>query len=178
MRERLTVTAKNEACTGVRFSSSSQSSCGGRSDLEVEPTINPNGTLSVTMNAPNGGLMDMGSASSLPDPSELPGGTLSPQGSFQQGHVYLVRSGANLSLIRVIRINSNINPKLGAALSGQPSGSGTRAPAVRNSGSMAAMMSEMRDQQTADQVMKSARITIDLEWIPVQNQGMGTGGTN
>lgn len=178
MHERLTVTARNEACTGVRFSAGSQSSCGGRSDFEVEPAISASGTLSVTMSAPNGGLMDMGSASSLPDPSVLPGGTLSPQGSFQQGHVYLLKSGANLALIRVIRINSNINPKLGATLSGQHSGSGTRAPAVRNSGSMAGMMADMRDQQTADQVMKSARITIDLEWISVQNQGMGAGGTN
>jgi len=81
----------------------------------------------------------------------------------------------------VIRINSTINPKLGATVSGQPAASGSgssgiRTPVVHNSGgSLAGMMGDMRDQQTAGQVLKSARITIVLEWISVQNQAMGAG---
>jgi len=169
------------------LSSASQSSCSGRSDFEVQPVISAFGLLSVTMNAPNGGLRDMGSASSLPDPSTVTGGTLSSQGVFQQGHVYLVKSGSNVSLVRVIRVNSSINPKMGATVSGQPAASAsatsgsapsaTKTPAVRNSsGSLTEMMGNIHDQQTATQVMKSARIMIDLEWIPVQTQTVTGGG--
>lgn len=174
-REHMTVTANNEACTAVRLSSASQSSCSGRSDFEVQPVITAAGTLNISMNASNGGLLDMGSASSLPDPSLVTGGTLTPQAAFQQGHVYLVKSGSNISLVRVVRVNSTINPKLGATVSG----SGARNPAVRhNGGSLAGLMGDIRDQRTADQVLRSARIMIDLEWIPVQNQTVGSGGTN
>ncbi len=182
-RERMTVNARNENCAGVRFSSGTQSSCGGSVDLEVQPVITSSGTLEVHLSTPNGGMRDLGAmtlaSAQFPDAdaSDGSGGSggsggspdaLPSSGMFQQGHTYLFKVGNQLALVRVARIRSSVSPRLAAIPgSGAPSASKStaqkQAPAVSHSGDD--LLNSMRDQQQMNRVLDSAQITIDLEWL-------------
>jgi hypothetical protein len=174
----------------VRLISSAQSSCGGRNDMEVMPAINSTGRLTVQMVAPGGGMQDLGAMSfaAMPDVSQLTGGTLQAQSDFQQGHVYLIKSGNGLAMVRVTKITSSINPKLAMVLAGPGpggaaggSGSGSRASSASSQSkgttgsssggsSSSDVLGSLRDQQQADQILNSARVMIDLEWVKIEMQ--------
>jgi hypothetical protein len=183
--ERMTMTINNESCAGVRLISSAQSSCGGRNDMEVMPAINSTGRLTVQMVAPGGGMQDLGAMSfaAMPDVSQLTGGTLQAQSDFQQGHVYLIKSGNGLAMVRVTKITSSINPKLamvlagpgpGGAAGGSSSGSRASSASSQSKGTSSAasndVLASLRDQQQADQILNSARVMIDLEWVKIEMQ--------
>jgi hypothetical protein len=165
---RLTVMARNEACTGVRLTGASQASCGGSADLEVAPSITAAGTLEVRLAVPNGGLRDLGtmplSAAQLPDGSDGAPVQLQSQALFQEGHTYLVKLRNQLAFVRVARIRSSVNPRL-AVLNGSPGvrGSATNVPSVART-SNGDMLGDARNQQQVDRVLGSAQISIDLEW--------------
>jgi hypothetical protein len=162
---RMTVTARNENCAGVRFASGSQSGCGGSVDVEVQPVITAAGVLEVHLAIPNGGIVDLGAmalaGAQFPDADS---GTqaLAPQGQFLQGHTYLVKLGNQLALVRVARIRSTVSPRLAAI----PGGS-SRNPTVGRNGN-SDLLGSMREQQQMNNVLNNAQITIDLEWLMQQ----------
>ncbi len=116
-RDRMTVVAHNESCTGVRFDGGSQSGCGGSVDVEIQPVITAAGGLEVRLSTPNGGIRDLGAmplaGAQLPAASEPGQALLQPQGLFQQGHTYLMKVGNQLALVRVARIRSSVDYAVG-----------------------------------------------------------------
>ena len=171
-RAGLAMTIRNDGCAGVRLVASSQSSCGGQNDIEIMPAITSNGRLSVRTTAPGGGMQDLGAMalSASPDVSQLAAATLQSQSDFQQGHVYLVKSGSRLAMVRVVKINSSINPKLAILLAGPGPGGRTSGQPGRGSANPGDVLGSIRGQQQSDQILDGARVMIDLEWVQIVTQ--------
>ncbi len=171
-RDRMSVNARNEDCTGVRLRSASQSGCGGSTDLEFQPMITAAGKLDIQVLVPDGGMRDVGGFASLPTSidASLDTSNLSPRGMLEQGHTYVVKSGGRVAIVRVVRVRSSVNPKLGALLGGGSSGvvggkGSTPISTGGHSGSGGDILGTIKDQNQADQILGSAQIQIDLEWV-------------
>jgi hypothetical protein len=178
-RDRATLTARNEDCTGFRLRSVSQSSCGGSADLEFMPAITAAGSLEVRVNLPDGGINDMGvmplgTGSMAAVPQDV---SLQSQAFFVEGHTYLVRTRRGTALVRVARIRSSINPKIavitggGSPVSGVGTGTGGNDRGGRTGGGQhlpttpTDPLTDVRDQERSDRLLSNAQITVDLEII-------------
>jgi hypothetical protein len=176
-RERLILQARNEDCTGVRFRSGSQSSCGGSVDLEVYPLITSAGTLDIRLSAPDGGMRDLGAMplTTTPALDELAAqGGWQPQGRLEEGHTYLLKVRDRTVLVRVARIRSSVNPRLGAILGGTPVpvAGGEDKPSrggglgrIGGTGGLGDVLGDLRDQDRDGRLLASATIMIELEFL-------------
>ena len=170
-REGTTMVVRNETCAGVHLASGSQSSCGGRADIEIQPALSTNGRLQIQMSAQNG-VEDMGAMPSASWDDAIVQITkqssvaiaLQSRADFQMGHVYLVKSGSKLALVRVAGVKSSLDPRLAASLMTPGGGRRNGPSAGSRSGDL---VTDMRMQDQLEQVLNHSQITIGLEWVQI-----------
>ena len=102
------VVVPNGECAGFRFSSGTQSFCGGSSDFELNPSITGNGQLLVQAMSLNGGIIDLG-PQPITGTMEAPETGYQPRASLENGHLYAVESGGKYALMYVDRKSTRLN---------------------------------------------------------------------
>jgi hypothetical protein len=174
--QKMRVIARNDSCTGLRLSSASQSGCGGKDDAEVSPVIDAAGKLSVSFGAGQG-FLDLGTMSmpSSVDPAMVANASWNNNGQFVQGHVYLVKEANGYAMVRVTRMRSTIDPRLGtvrgagsAASSGSSSSRSTAVTtgASRGNGE-SGLLDDMHAAQEINRALSEAQVEIELELLAV-----------
>ena len=97
--------------------------------------------------------------------AQTPTEGLQPYGLFREGHTYVVKSRDRFALVRVVRIRSSVNPRLGVdrgSARGGRAGNGARLGRLEGEGDV---LGGLREQERTDRILDSAQITIDLELI-------------
>ncbi|MBI3894883.1 MAG: putative Ig domain-containing protein [Acidobacteria bacterium] len=147
----------NGGCAGFRFLTESQTSCGGSSDFELNPTITADGQLQVQILSLTGGIIDLG-PQPISGELSVPENGYSVRAWLESGHLYAVESNGKYSLLYVASIQSDVDPRL--------------ARLVRGSNSLAEPNVEGLSDLFADRLgdlLDRSRITVDLQWVYSDN---------
>jgi hypothetical protein len=142
--------ARSGDCAGFRVQTGSASFCGG-SDLELTPSISPEGTIHVEALALNGGIIDLG-PQPLSGAMDLPESGYGMRAAIEPGRIYAVKSATGYALFYAGGVRSEIDPRL----------------AARRAGEGLTALGDSLDALSADgltdTLLNRARVSIDLQW--------------
>jgi hypothetical protein len=149
--------------------------CGGTDDAELNPVINSAGKLTVSLGVGNG-FIDLGTMSmpSSVDTALVADASWSSRGQFVEGHVYLVKESSGYTMVRVTRMRSSIDPRLGTVRSSAASSgsspatrSAAVAPNTNRSSGESGLLDDMRAAQQVNRALSEAQVEMELELLAV-----------
>lgn len=150
---RASLEVSNGNCVGFRFILGSQTFCGGSSDIELSPVITADGQLRVEVLSLNGGIVDLGPRP-ITGTLEVPESGYAAKGWLEPGRLYAVESQGKYGLLYVVRIQSDIDPRLARLTRGKN-------PALES-------LDDLLTDQLND-LLDQARVTVVLEWSYLEN---------